>query len=208
MKKRKPRAIDPMKRLLARSTRCGANGCWLWTGAKDYDGYGQISVSGKSARAHRVSYEDKHGTIPLGAVLCHHCDNPSCINPDHMFLGTNADNVADKISKGRQARGEVQGSAKLTADKVLAIRAAKTMTQRALAKQYGVSQGQIYNVRSGKHWGHVSCPQSSTKSATINPKRTSSACSAELEKEAAAILAETVPYGGQGIDGMKLDQES
>lgn len=132
-----------------------ATGCWEWTAAKGKDGYGMFCVGGKTRGAHRISYEAHRGPIPQGGIVCHKCDNRLCVNPDHLFLGTQADNVADRNAKGRQARGTKQGSAKLTEADVLAIRATPELSQRALARQYGVSQGQIYNVRSGKHWGHV-----------------------------------------------------
>jgi hypothetical protein len=129
--------------------------CWEWTGGKDADGYGVFSFQGYTKRAHRASYEAHHGPIPSDMVVCHRCDNASCVNPNHLFLGSHADNMADRGAKGRQARGETQGCAKLTEAQVIEIRSRRSEPQRELAKIFGVSQGQIYNVRSGKHWGHV-----------------------------------------------------
>ena len=78
------------------------SGCLEFQGYCDSNGYGQISINDKTHLAHRVAFEQAHGPIPKGLVICHRCDNPSCCNPEHLFLGTHADNVADKVSKGRQ----------------------------------------------------------------------------------------------------------
>lgn len=79
------------------------DGCWLWNGTKDGGGYGQISTfRGEApAKAHRVSWEMRNGEIPAGMSICHKCDTPSCVNPDHLFIGTQADNARDMVSKGR-----------------------------------------------------------------------------------------------------------
>lgn len=131
-------------------------GCWEWFASKRH-GYGQINVEGTPLAAHRVSYEVHRGPIPDGLHVCHHCDNPACINPEHLFLGTNDDNMADRDAKGRGIifRGEGHGSSKLTEADVRAIRAAKGVSQRKLAEVYGVSGKQICMVRNGKQWAHV-----------------------------------------------------
>ena len=99
------------------------NGCWLWTGGTRGPGYGRIKISGRSMQAHRVSYEHHVGKIPEGMLVCHACDIPGCINPSHLFLGTQKDNLADMIKKGRSnyARGEGHGSSKLTDRQALEI---------------------------------------------------------------------------------------
>src|SRR6187455_1405138 len=99
--------------------------CWEWTGHKLPKGYGRIGKDGKLYQTHRLAYELARGPIPQGMHVCHHCDNPSCINPDHLFVGTNADNHADKIAKDRQAkpRGIKNAAAKLNEADVRAIRA-------------------------------------------------------------------------------------
>lgn len=88
-------------------------GCWLWTGAVDKDGYGQIKEHGKQVKAHRVSWKIHHGELPEFSVVCHQCDTPSCVNPAHLFLGTHADNMKDRDAKGRTslcgARGDANG---------------------------------------------------------------------------------------------------
>lgn len=86
------------------------DGCWLWTAYRDMRGYGTIKINGKGKRAHRVSWEIHFGVIPLGMCVCHRCDNPSCVRLDHLFLGTSAENTADSVAKGRQARGDRSGA--------------------------------------------------------------------------------------------------
>lgn len=96
----------------------GADACWIWTACRDHKGYGQLRIHSKSILAHRYAYILEHGEIPDGMFVCHHCDNPSCVNPTHLFLGTNTDNVHDMMAKGRNmhitrpetlARGERHG---------------------------------------------------------------------------------------------------
>lgn len=135
--------------------------CWLWTGAKSR-GYGQIGRGGKAIKTHRVSWELHNGPIPAGddyhgMCVLHTCDIPACVNPDHLFLGTNADNVVDMIAKGRRAStsGEAHHNAKLAAEQVLEIRSRQRQTQQALAKEFDISREQIRDIRSGKSWAHL-----------------------------------------------------
>jgi predicted XRE-type DNA-binding protein len=133
------------------------NMCWEWLANKTHDGYGRFKVKGRRVGAHRVAYELAIGPSPEGMCVCHNCDNPSCVNPAHLFLGTQADNMADKVSKGRLrcGRGETQGSAKLTQAKVDEIRelyAGRQFTQSALARAFGVSQMHISDIVRGKCW--------------------------------------------------------
>lgn len=96
------------ERFWARVTR--GNGCWLWTGPKVGRGYGKVNWRGKTARAHRVAWEITYGLIPDGMWVLHKCDNPACCRPNHLFLGTCADNVRDMCEKGRQAQGNRSGN--------------------------------------------------------------------------------------------------
>jgi hypothetical protein len=145
-------------RLLARVSVCAETGCWNWPISKNKR-YGQISVGKKMRLAHRVSYELHCGPITDGLHVCHRCDNPACINPEHLFLGTQAENMADRNAKGRQARlrGAVNGRAKLSEADVLAIRAglAEGVSQRKLAARHGVHPKQISRIRSGGGWSHL-----------------------------------------------------
>lgn len=108
-------------------------------------------------RAHRYAYEQAHGPIPEGFVILHECDNPSCINPEHLRAGTQADNLADMTDKGRRARvhGEEHHATSLTDDQVRAIRRAKHAPRKLLAKRYGISPGVVSDIRSRRTWAHV-----------------------------------------------------
>jgi hypothetical protein len=108
--------------------------------------------------AHRVAWTLHHGQIPDGMSICHHCDNPPCVRPDHLFVGTHGDNCRDKISKGREAhvRGSENGQAKLTEAEVLQIRAlAPTMLQQQIADKFGISRKQIWAIVHRKKWAHL-----------------------------------------------------
>jgi hypothetical protein len=150
--------LQLLKFTLMNRCRLAENGCWEWVGGRN-SGYGQIQTKLSSKRgAHQVSYEAHHGKIPEGQVVRHTCDNPSCINPDHLILGTQADNVADREARGRRKdiNGEQIGTARLTAEQVLEIRASdKSLTQ--LARQYNVHKTTISLIRSGKSWKHLIC---------------------------------------------------
>lgn len=130
------------------------NGCWLWTGGIESNGYGRTTYEGKAWWVHRLSYEVHKGPIPEGHLVCHACDVRSCINPDHLFTGSIADNQRDMKLKGRASRGERSASAKLTEADVRRIRE-DTRPGWQLAVAYGVSQATISEVRSKKVWAHV-----------------------------------------------------
>jgi hypothetical protein len=134
------------------------HGCWLWLGGKDGDGYGLLEVYGKGFRAHRLAYEHWHGPIGEGLYVLHRCDDPSCVNPDHLWMGTQAENIADMYAKGRQAnrRGEYHGRAKLTADMVCEIRLLQSdFTLVELARRFMVSPRLISKILKGELWQHV-----------------------------------------------------
>ena len=136
--------------------------CWLWTAARNVDGYGYFRVSGITRRAHRFSYELHFGKIPDGMQVLHKCDTPACVCPAHLFIGTNADNMHDKVVKGRWKGGFTPGSAnpmaKLNEAAVEVIRglyASCDHTQASLARQFGVSQKQISYIVNLKKWTHI-----------------------------------------------------
>ena len=135
--------------------------CWGWTGETFPAGYGRLQVGAHSVVAHRVSWMVNRGEIPEGMRVCHRCDNPPCTNPWHLFLGTDADNVADKVSKGRQRPGAEHPSAILSEDDVRAIRRApESVSNREIATMYGISYSQAWNVRSGRAWKCVESEES------------------------------------------------
>ncbi len=132
--------------------------CWLWTASVLGMGYGQITKNGRGEmiKAHRASYIMAYGAVPKGKLVCHSCDMPGCVNPQHLFLGSCADNHADRNKKGRQAKGENSGQAKLTEEKVLEIRAlVDSYTQEELAKMYNTCKATIWNVVMRKTWKHI-----------------------------------------------------
>ena len=138
-----------------------ATGCWLWRGLVRPDGYGDTHFERKRQRAHRVAWKLFRGEIGPGLVVCHKCDVQACVNPEHLFLGTVADNMEDRNEKGRSARGEKQGSAKLTTDQVGRIKAMLAedrLYMSEIALEFGVSQTTIRSIKTGRNWRHVEVP--------------------------------------------------
>ena len=133
---------------------CPASGCWLWTGAIREDGYGQFCRKGFDRFAHRASWKIHKGEIPSGRFICHHCDVRSCVNPNHLFEGGPADNSADMARKGRSAKGEKQGAAKLTEGDVFRIRSS-ALPQYVLAAMFRVSRACIQDVLRRHTWQHL-----------------------------------------------------
>lgn len=140
--------------------------CILWEKGKDDEGYGMAWSKGQSRRASRLAWELFRGPIPKGVFVCHSCDTPPCINIDHLFLGTPADNTHDALAKGRLhgthhgngLQGEQHPMSRLTAKEVLAIRKAyrsRKVTLKALGKQYGVYYTTIQKIVNGKIWRTV-----------------------------------------------------
>lgn len=132
------------------------SGCWLWTGALQ-NGYGTLNFRGSRVYAHRASYEMHKGEIHRGMHVCHRCDVTICINPDHLWLGTCADNHADRDGKGRQARGAKTHTSKLTEIDVVEIRKehARGVIPYQLAKRYGVAPSTIHSIIDRVTWKHV-----------------------------------------------------
>lgn len=145
-----------------------SSGCWEWASYRDRKGYGSIKFvkGGKNVFAHRLSWQIHFGEIPEGLHVCHHCDNPPCVNPDHLFVGTAAENLADMRAKGRGSkpprghidhqRGESNKMAKLTAAQVREIRAiGGRVPQSDLARRYGVGQQAIQKILLRQRWKHI-----------------------------------------------------
>jgi hypothetical protein len=135
------------------------NACMEWPRARKFDGYGKVRHKGKQLRAHRVAFELTCGPIAPGLQVLHECDNPACFRPNHLFLGTNAENRVDSVRKGRHRapRGEASGRSRLTEDQVREIRdlMSKGATQRPVARLFGVSQSAISLIYRGINWAHI-----------------------------------------------------
>lgn len=145
---------DAKRRLEQNSIPVPECGCILWLGRVNDMGYGRMSVNGKSEYVHRTSFALSRGEIPPESNVLHRCDVPTCINPEHLFIGSHADNVADKVAKGRQLRGSDISGSKLTEADVLAIRAS-ALGVNETARQMGVSPMTVSLLRRRKTWAHV-----------------------------------------------------
>lgn len=132
------------------------SGCWIWTAAGNENGYGHIGFRRRVEKAHRAAWLLFHGPIPDGMDVLHRCDTPPCVNPDHLFLGSNVDNVRDKVSKGRQAGapGGRNGRAKLTDELVATLRARVRAgeTASSVGRSLGVSVSTACRIVRGELW--------------------------------------------------------
>jgi hypothetical protein len=132
------------------------NGCWLWTDHRDECGYGKFRIGKRMFLAHRISYQLRNEVIPEGMLVCHHCDNPQCVNPAHLFLGTQKDNMEDRTRKGRDLlfSGERNGQHKLTAEQVLKIRELE-LPPEVIAEMFRISVTQVKRLRNFQQWKHL-----------------------------------------------------
>lgn len=130
------------------------SGCWLWTGFLDRFGYGYFRIGDIKDRPHRYAFRFYCGPIPENRQVCHRCDIASCVNPDHLFLGTALENNRDKVKKSRQARGETIGIAKLTEGEIKEIRG-DFRSQRAIAADYGISHTNVGYIKRHETWRHL-----------------------------------------------------
>lgn len=131
------------------------SGCWEWTGSHWDNGYGRLMINRKRCKAHRVSYLIHNGNLPPDRLVCHHCDNPGCVNPAHLFLGNIADNSADMVNKGRSLRGCKNHKAVLKEEDVQYIRANPGVPLATLALKYGVAKQTIAYARNHISWTHI-----------------------------------------------------
>lgn len=154
--------FEEITSFLGKVSQSGAGGCWLWKAYRSDKGYGRLRFRGKGHMAHRVSYTLFSGTIPEGLNVCHKCDNPPCVNPAHLFVATQKENVDDMIKKGRKvvARGEDAGLAKLTLEQVEFViknyrPKHREFSGAALARQFGVTKACIHDIIRRKSWRHT-----------------------------------------------------
>lgn len=150
--------LSPRERFLAKVCPEPGSGCWLWRGMVRADGYGIVTFGGKQQRAHRLAWVLFRGSIGPGLAVCHKCDVPACVNPDHLFLGTDADNARDRVEKGRSLLGEKHRGAKLTAEQVSRIKTMldeDRMYMSEIAREFGVAVATIHAIKAGKNWRNV-----------------------------------------------------
>ena len=130
---------------------------WQWKAAKLPFGYGHMYINGKVEAAHRISYRIHNGEIPEGMLVLHNCDEPGCVNPEHLYLGTDADNMLDKVKRGRCINGEEIKQSKLTKNQVIEIKKKREKGLKLIdiANEYGVSTSQIRRISLGINWTRV-----------------------------------------------------
>ena len=146
------------KKIINYSEKCDVSGCWNWKMAKNSRGYAEISHNAKKERANRISYQAFKGEVPSHLFICHTCDNPACVNPDHLYIGTHQNNVDDKLKRNKQPRGEEIKLAKLTEKDILKIRELwekRYMSQQKIADQFGVIQTTISRIVLRQTWKHI-----------------------------------------------------
>jgi HNH endonuclease len=129
-------------------------GCWNWKASVGNHGYGQLTFLQQKYTAHRLSWELNRGPIPDGLCVLHHCDNRRCVNPDHLFLGTRAENLVDMTQKGRRARGASHGRRRLTESQVKQVLASNESV-KTLAQALGVTDSAIYLIKNRQRWAHL-----------------------------------------------------
>jgi len=154
---------DPQRRFLNKIRIVPETGCWEWEAKLMQSGYGGFYIDGKTTTAHRAGWILFKGDVPKTIEVCHKCDNPKCVNPDHMFLGTHEENMKDawrkeRFSNRKIQRGEEVGTSKLTNNDVLEIRklhSGDNKTMGEIAAIFDVTKGTIWKVLSGRSWKHV-----------------------------------------------------
>jgi hypothetical protein len=141
-----------MQRMIKSCKLRKATGCWIWQAACNVYGYGAVRIAGKTKAVHRLAYELANGVTLVGKVVMHSCDTPSCCNPEHLILGSHADNVKDKQEKGRQLRGSQIGNSKLSEDDVLAVRR-DSGTNQKIADSFNISTASVSRIKNRVDWG-------------------------------------------------------
>lgn len=202
--------IRPLaERFWEKVAKRSADECWEWTACRNANGYGTIGSGGRKGRAvlaHRVSYEIHFSPIPGGLCVLHSCDNPSCVNPAHLHLGTNFDNVQEAIERNLRwvHLGSKAGTAKLTEDDVRSIRLEysqdPTSSLKSLAIKYGVSDPAIRMILTGKGWKHVGdSPAYVPKTSRLNSLKGSQVHAAKLTEEQVREIRLKRSVGGYSV---------
>lgn len=149
-----------IERFLSRVDKKSESECWIWAGRTNPDGYGQFDCRNSTVPSHRYMWSMLNGEIPQGMVICHRCDNPKCVNPSHLFLGTVQDNVRDRDMKGRQAdhAGTKNGRAVLDENGAIKVKELRKsgLTYKDISTEMGVSVGCVSHILNGRHWVGVS----------------------------------------------------
>ncbi len=146
--------FSPAERLRMKSRIDSATGCVIFTGYIAETGYGLICIATKTQSTHRLSWECANGPIPAGCYVLHRCDVRACINPDHLFLGSQDDNMKDMSAKGRSSRGEKNHKAKLNEDQVRSILADRR-SHRAIGRDMRVTKTTVGDIKRGRIWRHI-----------------------------------------------------
>lgn len=153
-------------RLMRKIERIPFSGCWIFTGSVNNHGYGYFMVNSKKVKAHRASWILHRSEVPEGLFVLHHCDVPSCVNPNHLFLGTRKDNSQDMVSKRRHVfmahperiqRGEKSAISKISDAQAAAIweRISRGERSSAIAQDFGITRGAVNHIKSGRTWKHL-----------------------------------------------------
>lgn len=151
-------------RFWSKVNKLGESLCWEWNASVLQGGYGQYYFEGRNQKAHRVSWVISNGTIPNGLKVCHRCDNRKCVNPSHLFLGTQKDNIQDMLSKGRDNYvsgwkpliGERNPQAKITKEQVIEIRETKwDIPYKKIGAKYGISAASVCLILNRTNWSHI-----------------------------------------------------
>lgn len=166
MRKMSELNASDLRRFWAKVDKVGGHGpdgvCWLWLACKNGKGYGRFKIRGKDFRAHRIVYFLATGDDPHGLLVCHTCDVPGCVNPTHLFVGTDLDNRRDCMAKGRAAnlKGEAHSCAKFKEEDILAMRELRADGEAysALAMRYGTTPNVVYHICVGQSWKCVGGP--------------------------------------------------